>query len=228
MMTSDIQSAVPTVEIHSTGYYNHSFLPDLEVLWSGSVSWRREVYFRGYSDCDLLARKIESLKMSSGIIYLSSFPRDRLSASFLDAIQVSSDTLVVERGALSTLAAHLTLGQTCVASAMVAVGHGLLRVSDAQKLAESLSRTEPVLTWSIVRGALGAYAPVDPNVRWPPSGSTESGQLETVRQTQHLRICELRTTVPAVGSLRSGHRQLSIPPRPRVCSSVVRFDHNAA
>ncbi|HZN15591.1 MAG TPA: hypothetical protein VFB78_15080 [Acidimicrobiales bacterium] len=206
-MISELVLAAPGCQARPTRFFNHSFIPDVELIWASSPRFRREVYYRGYSDPGLLAIDIDALQHSRGVVFLGGVAPDAQNNAALGAaLRRASELLVVEQGALEMLATQLRSELTDVTNAMLSIGRGYLTVSHALRLGQTLSAIGPTRGKERVLEALGPFAPEDPGAVWPPIRSQQSPRRPRI--SRHLSdLVPLRSHAPSQRHSLPSHRR---------------------
>jgi len=127
------------MKIHSTEYFNHSFAPDLVLMWRTSRETERYVYMRSASDHEDLAEDVLRLGGQKPIVlglnpvYREIGDRENLSVS-LNRLAQDRDTLVTDAAALaSVVQAKQDKPITGLFStALAQAGRGLVDSDDAE------------------------------------------------------------------------------------------------
>lgn len=210
-IVQEMVAVAPAARVSSTAFFNHSFLPDVEIAWPGAV---RDVYLRAYRDFKMLRMEVDALRHTDGVLYLWSLPDDAPPSEFVDAVNRARSLLVIERGALTALRRTLPPRSSSVVEAVLHVGQGLLRVADVAPFAERLiGSTQPIS----LTEALGPYAP-DPSATPSETALTSAPHVRPLPSNKFAPAKPLRTGVPTIRLLPSERRPPAMPLRRRAPS----------
>lgn len=135
-VTRELQAIDPATKISHTDYFNHTFVPDLIIKWSGTKQGERQIFIRRYGNSPQLVEDIELLGDSGPMFFgleTKEIFRRVANVDIPRALAQHQDTLVTEGSALQNfkrVTAMESLLDT-VGSAIVRGGRGTIYEEEA-------------------------------------------------------------------------------------------------
>lgn len=144
IVSSEISGLDSSMEIEFTGYFNHTYMPDMVISWKGSDD-SRPLYIRNRINSDVTAAEIRGLGSKEPVV-LSLATADSDTAETVRASMGRiKHGLVTDVASVNSIASKEAAGSgspimEVVRSSLLRIGRGILDTDDAATLSDAASR----------------------------------------------------------------------------------------